>query len=651
MWYKYIMERGLKNELASSLKKHIEENEDWLVKRILYYAKKQGYTAYTSALESAWRQSVAGLSKPILGTPSTSFWLLELHPHSDFMNDEYSAFGVEEAKRHRERGIDLKMFMGLFKYYRQAYEDLLFKLEMSHDDIKSCRTFLKRYFDRVELGFIEEWTRSDSEKVNQEMAQANKRLANEKSLYLTTLESLKQPVAVVDSIGELISVNRAAADLFNVAHVQAYGSCSNGELHSGLSKKIREFLESHNDSLTFPQVIGDNIYDVTFTRMKDVSGRFMGLAVILNDITDRRRAESILEDSETLRKAFMEGVDAAALILDMDAKTVVDYNSKVVDLFTQKISSKGFSDECPLFYEELEGAHASVFQLAEQSVNNEERLLELCESGMKPVRLFTIEVWFRNKRHKIVIIFDISREKMLERKANHIQHLEVLGDIAGSLPGMLGDSITSLMQTMGKVYDTAKGMDEPPELLLELSAAVDEANRVNEVMGALASIVQYDTDTASIDMNQLVKNCVVLTRDKWHPYADLDIQLIGEVRNINCRPDEMGQVFLNLLMNAAYAVRKKCEADGQRSLISISSRYTNTFYEVKISDNGIGIKKQDYKRIFDQGFTTKEVGRVTGNGLAIVYDIVVRRYKGTIEFKSIEGKGTEFILRFPVIAE
>lgn len=650
MWYKYRMERGLTQELASELKKQIAENEDWLIKRILYYAKNQGYTAYTSTLEEAWRASVAGLSKPILDTPSTSFLPLELNPHSDFMNDAYAEFGVLEAKKHRERGIDLIMFLGLFKYYRQTYEDLLFKLDMSAEDIKSCRTFLKRYFDRVELGFIDEWIKVGTEGINQELAIANRRLVNEKSMYLTTFESLKQPVVVVNGQGETIVMNQSAAELFagfSTPGAVYYGG-QHPEIHPAILKNVKEFLGAHHQSKNFTQAVGDSIFDVTFTRMKDVSGKFIGLAVIMNDITDKRRTESVLEESETLRKAFMEGIDAAALVLDMEAKSVVDFNSKVVELFTSKIADRGFTEECPLFYEEMGGAHASIFELAEASVSNEERLLEMCEAGMKPVRLFTIEVWFQNRRHKIVIIFDITREKMLERRANHIQHLEVLGDIAGSLPDMLGESAAHLQETMEQAYYSIKGGCDGSVMLSEISRAVDGANSINEIIGALASIVQYDTETAQIDMNQLVKNCVLLTKDKWHPYADVDMQLGGGARIMKCCPDEIGQIFLNLMMNSAYAVRKKSEAEGSRGVIRVSSRYSAAFYEVKIGDTGIGIKKQDYKRIFDQGFSTKEVGRVTGNGLAIVYDLVVRRYKGTIEFKSVEGKGTEFTVRLPL---
>jgi len=645
------MEQGLAKELASELKRQIADNEDWLIKRILYYAKKQGYTAYTSTLEEAWRASIEGLSKPILDTPVTAFRLMELYPHADFIDDPYADFGVSEAKKHRARGIDLIMFMGLFKYYRQTYEDLLFKLDMVPEDIRNCRIFLKRYFDRVELGFLDEWMRMEGKGIDEEMADANRRLTNEKSMYLTILESLKQPVVVTNIHGETIVMNQSAAELF--AGFSAPGAVYYGgqkpELNRSIRRKVLEVLDGNIESAEVTHVIGENIFDVTYSRMKDVSGKFIGLAVILNDITAKRHTESVLQESETLRRAFMEGIDAAALVLDMDSKTVVDYNSRVLDLFTPRMAKKGFTSDCPVFYEEIGGEKSSIFELAQQSVSNEERILDPCTGVLKPVRLFTIEVWFQNRRHKIMIIFDISREKMLEKRANHIQQLEVLGDIAGSLPFMLGDKTHYTQSVMGYVQEWLKyNGEDNTNLMNDVATAIDMTNDVNEIVDALASIVQYGKETVCIDMNQLMKNCITLTRDKWHPYADMDIGFSQGGKGITCCPDEIGQVFLNLLMNSAYAVRKKYEADGERGVIKVTSRCSNDFYELKIADTGIGIKKQDYKRIFDQGFTTKEVGRVTGNGLAIVYDLVVKRYRGTIEFKSKEGKGTEFNLKLPI---
>ncbi len=100
-------------------------------------------------------------------------------------------------------------------------------------------------------------------------------------------------------------------------------------------------------------VIGDKIFSVTYTRLKDVSGKFIGLAILFNDITAKRRTESVLEESESLRKAFMEGgIEAAALVLDMENQVVVDYNSKVMGgLFSSRFASEGFEGgDCPRFF-------------------------------------------------------------------------------------------------------------------------------------------------------------------------------------------------------------------------------------------------------------------------------------------------------------
>jgi len=642
------MEKGLTKELASELKRHIAENEDWLIKRILYYAKKQGYTAYTSTLEEAWRASIAGLSKPILNTPSSSFWLLELHPHSDFVNDLYAGFGIAEAQKHRERGIDLVMFLGLFKYYRQTFEDMVYSMSLSAEDEKLARVFLKRYFDRVELGFITEWTRLGSEDLNTSMAKANRELTNAKSLYLTTLESLNQPLMVFSSKGDITIMNQAAAELFagHSSPGAVYYGGQKAEIPQILMSKVNHFLKEYESTKSFIQIYGEKTFEVTLTRMKDVSDKFLGLAVILNDITDKRQTESVLMDSETIRRAIMEGIDAAALILDMEDRLVVDFNSKVEMLFSCLTSECGFTEEKPRFYEELGGNYESVFEIAEKNISNEERILELCDGVMKQIRLFTIEVWFQNKRHKVLIAFDISREKMLERRAAHMQQLEVLGDIACSIPNMLGDCSDRMQYLLDFAIENME--KDTGEALSCLAEAAECSEKINELICALSSVVTFEKDTRCIDINQLLKSCVVLTKDKWHPYADIDIRLAERGSSVTCRPDEIGQIFINLLINAGHGIRKKQEADGKRGLIKVHSRYSAGFFEVKISDTGIGIKKKDYKHIFDPGFIPKEAGRPTGNGLAIVYDLVIKRYKGSIEFKSTEGKGTEFILRLPV---
>ena len=106
--------------MLSQLKEFVSRHEDWLMGRILYYAKQRGYAKYTSTLKEAWRLSISGLSNSFIEALNTKGDDLEFGPDEDYINDPAAQFGIIEAKRHRERGISLGMFLGLMKYYRQS---------------------------------------------------------------------------------------------------------------------------------------------------------------------------------------------------------------------------------------------------------------------------------------------------------------------------------------------------------------------------------------------------------------------------------------------------------------------------------------------------------------------------------------------------
>jgi two-component system NtrC family sensor kinase len=99
-------------------------------------------------------------------------------------------------------------------------------------------------------------------------------------------------------------------------------------------------------------------------------------------------------------------------------------------------------------------------------------------------------------------------------------------------------------------------------------------------------------------------------------------------------------VFVNLLSNAMDAIPEKGE-------ICIIAKYQEDIFEVKIEDNGIGIKKELFPNLFDPFYTTKEIGKGVGLGLYIVYGII-EQHKGKIEIKSEEGNGTTFTILLPV---
>ena len=110
----------------------------------------------------------------------------------------------------------------------------------------------------------------------------------------------------------------------------------------------------------------------------------------------------------------------------------------------------------------------------------------------------------------------------------------------------------------------------------------------------------------------------------------------------------MNQVFLNLLVNAAHAIGDLNQGTGQKGKIRVRTVCEGKTVLITIADTGCGIPEGIRGKIFDPFFTTKEVGRGTGQGLAISRSVVVDRHKGSLTFESEVGKGTTFYIRLPV---
>ena len=284
----------------------IATNEDWLMERILKYAIQQGYAQYTSTLKEPWRLSICGLSGPLLNALANNQHDLELDPDESFSQDPAAAFGILEAQRHRERGIELAMFLGLFKYYRQSYQDLISQSGFESEYRRRCHRLIDRFFDRIEIGFCSEWSKIGYDDLLKELQTTNRMMTNEKNKYLTLFESLANPVILLDDRNCIENLNHSAAMLFNIASDRYYdiqrpqpGQQAVGQQVTELmpwiadeliyfTKQSLPYLESEKTVLTSE---GLKYYQVKLSAMMDVSGKFNGVLIILNDETERELAE------------------------------------------------------------------------------------------------------------------------------------------------------------------------------------------------------------------------------------------------------------------------------------------------------------------------------------------------------------------------
>jgi signal transduction histidine kinase len=130
--------------------------------------------------------------------------------------------------------------------------------------------------------------------------------------------------------------------------------------------------------------------------------------------------------------------------------------------------------------------------------------------------------------------------------------------------------------------------------------------------------------------------------------ADVVEELSPDLPAVQGYPSELNQVFLNLMVNAAHAIGEVVQEGKGRGTITVRSALGDRCVIISISDTGIGIKPEVRDRVFEPFFTTKEVGRGTGQGLAIARSVVVEKHGGAIYFESEVGKGTTFYVKLPL---
>ncbi len=281
----------------------IAEGEDQLIDIIGIYARRHEYTKYTSTLREAWRASIAGLNESLLLGLERYGKVPELHPDENYAEDPIAAFGVLEAKRHRERGVRLDMFLGLLKYYKQTYHDLVHAGNLDSEEKAFGHLFVERFYDRIELGFLMEWTGRSSEELIEELQTTNRRITNEKNKYLTIFESISDPVILLNEEGQLENLNHAANTLLlgdRDPGAYYYGERDIVGLFPWLPDVLGRY-DAQSGEQTFDLDIqttkGLRRYEGKLAQMLDISERYSGTVVILGDVTERERAREELQEA------------------------------------------------------------------------------------------------------------------------------------------------------------------------------------------------------------------------------------------------------------------------------------------------------------------------------------------------------------------
>lgn len=192
-------------------------------------------------------------------------------------------------------------------------------------------------------------------------------------------------------------------------------------------------------------------------------------------------------------------------------------------------------------------------------------------------------------------------------------------------------------------------LDEEVPLAIEQSQ--DGVKRISSIVLAMKEFTHPSNKSMeSHNVNTIIDRTIIVSRNEWKYCASLETDFDPNLPKIECLVDELGQVFLNMIVNAAHAITDKNRDDEEKlGDIKISTRFKAPNIVITIKDTGNGIPDTIKSKIFDPFFTTKGVGLGTGQGLTIAHDIVVNKHNGKLLCNSTAGEGTEFQITLPLI--
>lgn len=451
--------------------------------------------------------------------------------------------------------------------------------------------------------------------------------------------------------------------------------------------KTREFSGLRRNGEIFPMELSTSEMRVR----KELS--FIG---IVRDISERKEAENALRKSEERARMIIDTAPDAFVALDTDGK-IMEWNMRAETMFGWKrLEARGKVWADLVIPEEKREAHARELKSIRETepgkvLGQSLDMYVLHRDGHEfPVEISLSFLQFMDQSIFNVFIHDVTERKAIQTQLNHAQKMESIGQLAAGIAHeintpmqFIGDNIRflqdsfqdllELQEAHNKLIDVSKREKPLPWKIVEkvetLSKDVDKdflmeeipqaiqqsmegVERVTNIVRAMKEFSHPGSEEKiPIDINTAIDTTLTVTRNEWKYVAEIVRDFDPGLPPVPCYVNDFNQAILNTIINAAHAIEHVVQGkESNKGTITVRTLGKGDWVEIHIEDTGTGIPENIKSRIFDPFFTTKEVGKGTGQGLAIVHGVVVKKHGGTVSLKTQEGKGTTFVFRLPVFS-
>jgi two-component system NtrC family sensor kinase len=541
----------------------------------------------------------------------------------------------------------------------------------------------------------------------QERKWAAKALKEERNKAQKYLDITGVMIVAVDAAGDVILINKKGCEILEYEQGEIVGK---SWFDNFLPERMRDEVKGVSLKLLAGEVEPVEYYENQVltkngqerliawhnTVLRDEAGDIIGHLSSGGDITEHRQTEEALRESEQRYRTLLENLPQKIFHKDKDSVYLSCNENYASDLKIKPKEIKGKTDY-DFFPQELAEKYRMNDRRTVTLGNTEEFEEKYIQNGQE-MWVQTVKTPVKDADGSITgvlgIFWDITEKKKAEEENKRLQaqvfqseKMASIGQLAAGVAHEINNPtgfVSSNLKTLSDYHnDISSLVEQYRKLTTDLRQTMATAGypvSVSEQLERIAELeAEADIDFVLNDISDLVKESregterikkiVLDLKDFAHPgedkprFADINRNMestlnvvwnelkykatvtkdYGDLPEVECYPQQLNQVFMNLLVNAAQAMEKQGE-------IRIVTRADDGYVEIRISDTGKGIPKENLSKIFDPFFTTKEVGKGTGLGLNVAYNII-KKHNGTIDVESTVGKGTMFTIRIPVQKE
>lgn len=358
----------------------------------------------------------------------------------------------------------------------------------------------------------------------------------------------------------------------------------------------------------------------------------------VTDVTERKRVEHLLRQSEERYRRLI-AVSPYAILVNREGR-IIFANDQAIKLFgavkAEEILNKSTTDLFQAedrdgrerFHELLEGSGQAPV-LEETIVTLDGRAVDVEVSGARLVD--------EEGPATLVMLRDVSERKRLQEQLRKTERIAELGTLASGMAHEIG---TPMNVILGRAEYLMDRVTEEP-VKKGLQTIITQVERITKVMNQLLAFARRKSpERTAVVLRDIVEDCLELFHERLAK-SRIAVDLLFDE---NCPPaladpDQMSQVFINLVMNAVHAM-----PDG--GTLTIGLKPEKQMVKLTVADTGHGIPRDAIQKVFEPFFTTKEFGQGTGLGLTVVKGII-EEHQGSIAADSEEGKGTTFTILLP----